>query len=111
MVLGMALVLIVLMVFLVSIRAAVIVALTIPLSLLFSFVFLHARGVAANLLSIGAIDFGILIDGTLVMVENIFRELGAREGHHYNLQELILPAPKNVHRPIFYSLAVTIPAS
>ena len=60
----MALVLIVLMFFLVSARAAVIVALTIPLALLFAFIFLHARGVAANLLSIGAIDFGIIIDGT-----------------------------------------------
>jgi len=59
--LGMVLVLIVLMAFLVNIRAAVIVALTIPLSLLFSFIFLHARGIPANLLSIGAIDFGILI--------------------------------------------------
>ena len=86
MLLGMALVLIVLMAFLVSIRAAVIVALTIPLSLLFSFIFLHARGIPANLLSIGAIDFGILIDGTLVMVENIFRELGEREGQSYDLQ-------------------------
>ena len=77
---GMMLVLIVLIFFLVSVRAAVIVALTIPLALLFAFIFLHARGVAANLLSIGAIDFGIIIDGTLVMVENIFRELGLREG-------------------------------
>ena len=85
-VLGMALVLIVLMFFLVSVRAAVIVALTIPLALLFSFIFLHARGVAANLLSIGAIDFGIIIDGTLVMVENIFRELGVREGQEYDLR-------------------------
>src|SRR6185437_2344171 len=66
---GMILVLIVLIFFLVSFRAAIIVALTIPLALLFSFVFLHAKGVAANLLSIGAIDFGIIIDGTLVMVE------------------------------------------
>src|SRR6202049_1126326 len=106
--LGMTLVLIVLMFFLVSIRAAVIVALTIPLALLFSFVFLHARGVAANLLSIGAIDFGILIDGTLVMVENIFRELGAREGQNYDLQEVILAAAKDVDRPIFYSVAVII---
>ena len=81
MLLGIALVLLVLMAFLVSMRAAVIVALTIPLSLLFSFIFLHAQGIPANLLSIGAIDFGILIDGTLVMVENIFRELGAREGN------------------------------
>src|SRR6202789_2130661 len=78
--LGMTLVLIVLIFFLVSMRAAVIVALTIPLALLFAFIFLHANGVAANLLSIGAIDFGIIIDGTLVMVENIYRELGLREG-------------------------------
>ena len=108
MLLGMALVLIVLMFFLVSVRAAVIVALTIPLALFFSFIFLHARGVAANLLSIGAIDFGILIDGTLVMVENVFRELGAREGQNYNLNEVILAAAKDVDRPIFYSVAVII---
>ena len=85
-----------------------IVALTIPLALLFSFIFLHARGVAANLLSIGAIDFGIIIDGTLVMVENIFRELGLREGQEYDLQEVILAAAKDVDRPIFYSVAVII---
>ena len=108
MLLGMALVLIVLMVFLVSVRAAVIVALTIPSALLFSFIFLHARGIAANLLSIGAIDFGILIDGTLVMVENIFRELGEREGQSYDLKQVILAAAKDVDRPIFYSVAVII---
>ena len=108
MVLGMILVLIVLMFFLVSLRAAVIVALTIPLSLLFSFIFLHARGVAANLLSIGAIDFGILIDGTLVMVENIFRVLGEREGSSYNVMDVIVDAAKDVDRPIFYSVAVII---
>jgi heavy metal efflux system protein len=105
---GMVLVLIVLIFFLVSFRAAVIVALTIPLALLFSFIFLHARGVAANLLSIGAIDFGIIIDGTLVMVENIYRELGLREGKEYSLREVILQAAKDVDRPIFYSVAVII---
>ena len=105
---GMLLVLIVLMAFLVSLRAAVIVALTIPLSLMFSFIFLHAEGIPANLLSIGAIDFGILIDGTLVMVENIFRELGAREGRQYHLEEVIKNAAKDVDRPIFYSVAVII---
>src|SRR6202050_2338840 len=105
---GMILVLIVLIFFLVSFRAAVIVALTIPVALLFSFIFLHARGVAANLLSIGAIDFGIIIDGTLVMVENIFRELGLREGQHYNLNQVILAAAKDVDRPIFYSVAVIL---
>ncbi|HEX4287066.1 MAG TPA: CusA/CzcA family heavy metal efflux RND transporter [Terracidiphilus sp.] len=108
MLLGMALVFLVLMAFLVSIRAAVIVALTIPLSLLFSFIFLHAQGIPANLLSIGAIDFGILIDGTLVMVENIFRELGAREGQTYDLKNVIIEAAKDVDRPIFYSVAVII---
>ncbi|HUJ32946.1 MAG TPA: CusA/CzcA family heavy metal efflux RND transporter [Candidatus Acidoferrum sp.] len=105
---GMALVLIVLIFFLVSVRAAVIVALTIPLALLFSFIFLHARGIPANLLSIGAIDFGIIIDGTLVMVENIYRELGLREGTEYNLYDVILGAAKDVDRPIFYSVAVII---
>ncbi len=108
MLMGMVLVFLVLMVFLVSFRAAVIVALTIPVSLLFSFIFLHARGIPANLLSIGAIDFGILIDGTLVMVENIFRELGEREGQKYDLQEVIRSAAKDVDRPIFYSVAVII---
>src|SRR5271170_7356238 len=106
--LGMTLVLIVLVFFLVSMRAAVIVALTIPLALLFAFIFLHANGVAANLLSIGAIDFGIIIDGTLVMVENIYRELGLREGQQYNLYEVILAAARDVDRPIFYSVAVII---
>src|ERR1700683_4105478 len=107
---GMILVLIVLIFFLVSFRAAVIVALTIPLALLFSFIFLHIKGVAANLLSIGAIDFGIIIDGTLVMVENIYRELGLREGQKYDLHEVILAAAKDVDRPIFYSVAVIIAA-
>ncbi len=105
---GMLLVLIVLIFFLVSIRAAVIVALTIPLALLFSFIFLHAKGIPANLLSIGAIDFGIIIDGTLVMVENIYRELGLREGQEYNLHEVMLAAAHDVDRPIFYSIAVII---
>jgi heavy metal efflux system protein len=105
---GMVLVLIVLIFFLVSFRAAIIVALTIPLALLFAFIVLHARDVPANLLSIGAIDFGIIIDGTLVMVENIFRELGLREGQEYDLHQVILAAAKDVDRPIFYSVAVII---
>ena len=105
---GMLLVLVVLIFFLVSFRAAVIVALTIPLSLLFAFIVLHAHDVAANLLSIGAIDFGIVIDGTVVMIENIYRELALREGQQYNLNEVILAAAKDVDRPIFYSVAVIL---
>jgi heavy metal efflux system protein len=105
---GMILVLIVLIFFLVSVRAAIITALTIPLCLLFSFVFLHLEGVSANLLSIGAIDFGILIDGTVVMMENIYRELGLRAGQEYDLKEAILVAARDVDRPVFYSVAVII---
>src|ERR1022692_4888584 len=105
---GMVFVLIVLMFFLVSVRAAIITALTIPLALLFAFIFLHATGEAANLLSIGAIDFGIIIDGTIVMVENIYRELGERHGTQYKLHEVILLAARDVDRPIFYSVAVII---
>ncbi len=105
---GMALVLIVLIFFLVSIRAAIITALTVPLALLFAFIFLHATGEAANLLSIGAIDFGIIIDGTIVMVENIYRELSIRHGQEYKLTDVILTAARDVDRPIFYSVAVII---
>jgi cobalt-zinc-cadmium resistance protein CzcA len=105
---GMLLVLIVLIFFLGSMRAALITALTVPLALLFAFVFLHARGDAANLLSIGAIDFGIIIDGTIVMVENIYRELGARHGQNFDLRDAILAAARDVDRPIFYSVAVII---
>ena len=105
---GMTLVLIVLIFFLVSIRAAIIVALTIPLSLLFAFILLHGRGVPANLLSIGAIDFGIIIDGTVVMMENIYRELAERRGQEYQLNDVILAAARDVDRPIFYSVAVIL---
>ncbi|HEY1802708.1 MAG TPA: CusA/CzcA family heavy metal efflux RND transporter [Terriglobales bacterium] len=105
---GMILVLVVLIFFLVSVRAAVIVALTIPLALLFSFILLHLQDMSANLLSIGAIDFGIIIDGTVVMMENIYRELAEREGQDYKLNEVILIAARDVDRPIFYSVAVII---
>ena len=105
---GMVLVLLVLIFFLVSVRAAVITALTIPLALLFAFIFLHWTGEAANLLSIGAIDFGIIIDGTIVMVENIYRELSERHGQQYKLHEVILAAARDVDRPIFYSVAIII---
>jgi cobalt-zinc-cadmium resistance protein CzcA len=105
---GMILVIVVLIFFLGSVRAALISALAIPLALMFAFVFLKARGDAANLLSIGAIDFGIIIDGTIVMVENIYRELGLRHGQKYKLHDVLLIAARDVDRPIFYSVAVII---
>ena len=73
---GFVVVLAVLLLFLGSLRAALLAAITIPLSLLFAFVCMHASGIPANLLSLGALDFGIIIDGTLVMVVHIMRTLG-----------------------------------
>ena len=77
---GMILVFVVLVIFLFSVRTAVIVAVTIPFALLFSFICLDWAHIPANLLSIGAIDFGMIVDGAVVMVENIFREVAERHG-------------------------------
>ena len=106
---GMLLVLVILGVFLFSIRTALIVAVTIPFALLFSFICLDWRHIPANLLSIGAIDFGIIVDGAVVMVENIFRELAERRGEGgHNVVDVIRAAAKDVERPIFYAVAVII---
>ncbi len=105
---GMILVVIVLVFFLYDVRAGIIVAITIPLALLFAFICLDLRDVSANLLSIGAVDFGILVDGAVVMVENIYRQIAAREGKKLNLLEVISDAAGEVDRPIFYAVAVII---
>ena len=106
---GMLLVLVILGVFLFSVRTALIVAITIPFALMFSFICLDWRHIPANLLSIGAIDFGIIVDGAVVMVENIFRELSARhQEEHFNVRDVIRAAAHDVERPIFYAIAVII---
>jgi cobalt-zinc-cadmium resistance protein CzcA len=109
---GMLLVLLILGLFLFNVRTAIIVALTIPFALMFAFICLDWRHIPANLLSIGAIDFGILVDGAVVMVENVFRELALRnEGDNppeYNLIDVIRSAARDVERPIFYAVAVII---
>jgi cobalt-zinc-cadmium resistance protein CzcA len=105
---GMVLVVIVLVFFLYDIRAGLIVATTIPLALLWAFICLDLRDVSANLLSIGAVDFGILVDGAVVMVENIFRQLAARHGQPFNLMQVIADAAAEVDRPIFYAVAVIV---
>ncbi|HZU25323.1 MAG TPA: CusA/CzcA family heavy metal efflux RND transporter [Bryobacteraceae bacterium] len=105
---GMLLVLIILGLMLFSVRTALIVAVTIPFALMFSFICLDWRHIPANLLSIGAIDFGIIVDGAVVMVENIFRELAARHGENYNVIDVIRAAAHDVERPIFYAVAVII---
>jgi cobalt-zinc-cadmium resistance protein CzcA len=83
---GMVLVIVVLVFFLYDFRAGLIVAVTIPLALLFAFFCLDLGGASANLLSIGAVDFGILVDGAIFMVENIFRQIAAREGTPVNIR-------------------------
>ncbi len=103
---GILLVVAVLIFFLYDVRSGLIVAVTIPLALLFAFVCLDARHISANLLSIGAIDFGILVDGGVVMVENIHRQLALRHGTDYRLMEVIAAAAAEVDRPIFYAVAV-----
>jgi cobalt-zinc-cadmium resistance protein CzcA len=105
---GMLLVLIVLGIFLLSARAALIVSITIPFALMFAFICLDWRHIPANLLSIGAIDFGILVDGAVVMVENVFRELAARRNQERDVIEVIRAAARDVERPIFYAVAVII---
>ncbi len=85
-----------------------IVSITIPFALMFAFICLDWRHIPANLLSIGAIDFGILVDGAVVMVENIFRELAERHDEDYNLIQVIRAAAHDVERPIFYAVAVII---
>jgi heavy metal efflux system protein len=105
---GMVLVLVVLGIFLFSVRTALIVAVTIPFALLFSFICLDWAHIPANLLSIGAIDFGMIVDGAVVMVENIFRELAERHDQKFDPIAVIRLAAKDVERPIFYAIAVIV---
>jgi cobalt-zinc-cadmium resistance protein CzcA len=105
---GMLLVVAVLIFFLYDVRAGLIVAITIPLALLFAFICLDLQGASANLLSIGAVDFGILVDGAVVMVENIFRQIAARRGTSFTVVEIIRDAAAEVDRPLFYSVAVIV---
>ena len=105
---GIVLVIVVLVFFLLDLRSGLIVALTIPLALCFAFICLDLRHIPANLLSIGAIDFGILVDGAVVMVENIHRQLSQRHGTTYSLREVITAAAAEVDRPIVYATAVIV---
>ncbi len=105
---GMLLVVVILIFFLYDLRAGLIVAVSIPLALLFAFVCLDLQNASANLLSIGAVDFGILVDGAVVMVENIFRQIAARRGTALNVRQIIEEAAAEVDRPLFYAVAVIV---
>src|SRR6204780_2043065 len=106
---GMLLVSVILFLFLLNARAALIVALPIPFSLLFASIWLDLSKIPANLLSLGALDFGMVVDGTVVMVENIIRHLSHRKAAQTPAQA-IRDACHEVQRPVFYAIAIKITA-
>lgn len=112
---GLLIVVIVLFLFLGSARAALLTAVTIPLSLLFAFICMHFTGIPANLLSLGALDFGIIVDATLIMVEHVLHTLHVRQHRPgFVAQGGVLAAVRDaaleVERPIFFSLVIIISA-
>lgn len=106
---GISLVVIVLIVFLGSWRGALLVAITIPISLLFAFIMMHFTNIPANLLSLGAIDFGIIVDGAIVMMESILKK--REENPTQELKEkTIAQRAKEVAKPIFFATLIIITA-
>src|SRR2546426_428473 len=103
---GAVLVIVLLTLFLYNIRAAVIVALTIPLSLLFAFIFMDLRGIPANLLSLGAIDFGIIVDGAVIMTENILRNLSGNKPRGHTVLREVQHAAVEVARPLTFAVLI-----
>ena len=107
---GIILVVIVLFLFLGNVRGAFIVALTVPFALLFAATCLKLKGIPANLLSLGALDFGMVVDGAVVMVENIVRHLSHPEASGKTTMERIRDAAHEVQRPVFYAIGIIITA-
>src|SRR6202034_3677438 len=106
---GVILVSIILFLFLGNVRGAIIVALTIPFSLLFASILLDLNHIPANLLSLGALDFGMVVDGAVVMIENIVRHLAHKNDPH-TPQQKIRDASQEVQRPVFFAIAIIITA-
>jgi cobalt-zinc-cadmium resistance protein CzcA len=109
---GALLVVLVLFLFMLSVRASLIVAAVIPLSLLASFLYLHLRGLSANLLSMGAVDFGIIVDGAVILVEHLFHRAAAHDAAAAArpLEDRILDAAREVAKPTLFSLLIIIAA-
>jgi heavy metal efflux system protein len=107
---GIILVVIILFLFLGNVRGALIVSLTIPFALLFASICLDLRHIPANLLSLGALDFGMVVDGAVVMVENIVRHLGRRRADSSSPMEQIREAAHEVQRPVFYAIGIIVTA-
>jgi cobalt-zinc-cadmium resistance protein CzcA len=109
---GIILVVIVLFLFLGNVRGAIIVALTIPFALLFAATCLNLNGIPANLLSLGALDFGMVVDGAVVMVENIVRRMSLRQNGNGSktVMRVISQAAHEVQRPVFFAITIIITA-
>jgi cobalt-zinc-cadmium resistance protein CzcA len=107
---GIVLVVIVLFLFVGNVRAAIIVALTIPFALLFAATCLNLKGIPANLLSLGALDFGMVVDGAVVMIENIVRHMTHPKNSSRKPLEVVSEAAHEVQRPVFYAIAIIITA-
>ena len=107
-ILGVALVVAILFMFVNNIRTAVIVAINIPLALLFAFSMLYLRGKSANLLSIGAVDFGIIVDSSVVVVENIYRNLAADNYPDLPLKVRILRFVHEIDHALMYSVMIMV---
>jgi cobalt-zinc-cadmium resistance protein CzcA len=105
---GILLVTAILFMFLSNVRTALIVALNIPLALLFAFSMLFIRGKSANLLSIGAVDFGIIVDSSVIMVENIYRHLASGDHTDSPLKDRILKAAGEIQRPLLFSTMIMV---
>jgi cobalt-zinc-cadmium resistance protein CzcA len=105
---GILLVVLVLFFFLGNLRSSLVVALTIPFSLFFASILLDLRHIPANLLSLGALDFGMIVEGAAVMVENIQRRLEVWKEGHATMGETIRSAAHEVQRPVFYAVAIII---
>jgi len=104
---GVLLVTLVLFLFLGNVRSALIVAVTIPFSLLFAAILLDLRHIPANLLSLGALDFGMVVDGSVVMVENILRHTSFGD-HKKTFREIVAIAAHEVQRPVFFARIIII---
>ena len=107
---GILLVVLVLFLFLGNVRGAFIVALTVPFALLFAATCLKLKSIPANLLSLGALDFGMVVDGAVVMVENIVRHLSHQDTSYKTTLERIRNAAHEVQRPVFFAIAIIITA-
>lgn len=107
---GISIVIILLILFLGSVRSALVVALTIPFSLLFAFILMRLTGIPANLLSLGAIDFGIIVDGACLMAEHLIRKYrtATPEEKQDGIVQITLQAAQEVGREIFFSVTIII---